>query len=170
MGKQYNFESERLKTRQLVEEDAVNLFQIYSDKEAMKYRGSKPMESIEEGHKMITEQFIENNCTVKVRLAVIKKSNNCLIGTLLLLVDKQVNHSCEIGFSFGKKYWGNGYGTETLTMVTDKLTTIENSKEIKAWCIKENIASIRIFEKAGFSKRKQNKYPNSNLFVKKLSS
>jgi len=168
MIKNLNFESERLKTTRLSEEDAATLFQIYSDSDAMKYRGSKPIKSMVDAVNMVTEQFSTDNNISKMRLGIRNKSNNHLIGTLLLTKDENFISKCEIGFSFGKKYWGKGYGQETLKMMEEKLRTLESIEEIEAWCIKENIASIRIFEKAGFSKIEQSKYPQSWLLVKRI--
>ncbi|MFK7906428.1 MAG: GNAT family N-acetyltransferase [Chitinophagales bacterium] len=93
-----------------------------------------------------------------------------LIGTFLLVKDENFKSQYEIGFPFGKAYWSKGYGQETLYMIEKQLETYGNIEAIKAWCIKENFASIRVFEKAGFSKVEQNEHPQSYLFVKKIKS
>ncbi len=162
------FESERLKTMELGKEDALSLFKFYSDSDAMKYRGSKPMKNIEDAYSMIAERFIVKNQISKLRLGIRKKSNDDLIGTLLLIHDENSKNQCEVGFSFGKDYWRKGYGKETFSMVEKELISHESIEVIKAWCIKENFASIRIFEKAGFSKIKQSEHPQSHLFIKKI--
>lgn len=162
------FESERLKTQRLGNNDAISLFLMYSDSDAMKYRGSKPMKSIEDAYDMISNQFIANNKISKLRLAIWDKTSNNLIGTLLLTWDNHFQSTCEVGFSFGKEYWRKGYGRETLQMMEKGFGNYKNTKAIKAWCIKKNLASVRIFEKAGFSKIQQNEYPQSHLFIKKI--
>src|SRR5690606_13583906 len=141
MLKNVELNSKRLKTRNLNEGDIEKLFKIYSDKEPMKFRGSKPMNKIADASKMIFDQTIEKNNIIKIRKAIIKKENKELIGTLLLECDKSFPNRCEIGFSFEKSEWNNGYGKETLDMVLEKLKTINSIKEVKAWCIKKNIAS-----------------------------
>ncbi|UTW65477.1 GNAT family N-acetyltransferase [bacterium SCSIO 12643] len=163
-----SFESERLKTSILYEDDIEALFQMYSDHEAMKYRGSQPMTSISEAHTMVANPISEKGSISKLRLGIRTQSSNILIGTLLLSYNYDLENQLEIGFSFGKKFWNQGYGTETLQMVISQLQTLKQMKELKAWCIKENLASIRIFENAGFSKMAQNEYPQSHLFVKQL--
>lgn len=165
------FESQVLITEKLEEKDALSLFNIYSDSEAMKYRGSKPMKNKDDAYGMIAEQFITNNQISKLRLGIWNKSEPKLIGTLVLVWNNIIKDEYEIGFSFGKDYWGKGYGKETLDMVVRHFFFYENSTTIKAWCIKENYASCRIFENAGFSnsKIKQSEFPNSNLFIKKIN-
>lgn len=168
MFKDISFESERLKTKPLEVEDAELLFQIYSDTEAMKYRGSKPMVDIGEAIDMIEKEYVVDGDISKLRLGIIEKSNNNFIGTLLLVRNKEFEHLCEIGFSFGKEYWGNGYGQETLKLIEGELKAYNNIEQLKAWCVKENIASVRIFEKTGFYNVEQNDYPQSHLFMKKI--
>lgn len=170
MFKNLDFESTRLKTARLNEEDAPILFQIYSDVEAMKYRGSKPMKNIDDAFKTIAEQFTVNNHISKLRLGIRLKTDNQLIGTLLLVKDDNLKLQYEIGFSFGKAHWGKGYGQETLGMVEKQIKTYEDIEAIRAWCIKENLASIRIFEKAGFSEIEQNQFSKSRFFVKKIKN
>ena len=56
MIRDLNFESERLVTARLQDDDADTLFQFYSDCEATKYRGSQPMASIADGMEMVADQ------------------------------------------------------------------------------------------------------------------
>lgn len=169
MFRQVKFESDRLIAKQLDKNDAEALFKIYSDHEAMKYRGSDPMKNIDDAFNMIAEQEKKNNQNTRFRLGLWDKSNNSLVGTLLLI--SEINEpKCEVGFSFGKNYWGNGFGRETLKMVERSLKNIERIESIKAWCIKENIASVKIFQKEGYIQIEQNHYPQSYLFEKKIKT
>ncbi|HUQ19130.1 MAG TPA: GNAT family N-acetyltransferase [Gemmatimonadaceae bacterium] len=54
--------------------------------------------------------------------------------------------SWEVGYWLGKSYWGRGIGTEALTKF---LATIP-MRPIRAGVAKDNIASRRVLEKAGF--------------------
>ena len=162
------FESDRLITQPLSEADAKSLFQIYSDNKAMIYRGSRSMHNMEDAYTMVSNQFVTHNQISKLRLGVRVKSTNQLIGTLLLTWSKNSISTCELGFSFGKDYWNNGFGKETVEMVVKKLQTTESITEIIAWCIKENLSSVKLFRKTGFSKKKQNEYPKSYLFSKRI--
>lgn len=170
MLKNLNFKSERLITCRLSNDDAQALFGIYSDHEAMKFRANPPMQSLEEAYQMIASQFTVNKQTSKLRLGVRNSFSNKLIGTLLLTWSTDIEEQCEVGFSFGKQYWNKGYGKEILQMLEKQLGTHEHIKTLKAWCIKENLASIHLFEKARFTKVTQNEYPQSNLYVKTIKS
>lgn len=164
----FDFESDRLTVSRLTKGDAAALFQLYADKEAMKFRGSKAMTDMGDAFKMIEEQFITDNHISKWRLGIKRRSDDSLLGTLLFVHDKNRGSNCEIGFSIGSEHWGKGYGQEILEMMTKKLKTAARIDEMSAWCIKENRASVRIFEKAGFSEIQQNEYPESKLFTKQI--
>ena len=56
----------------------------------------------------------------------------------------------ELGYAIGKPHWGKGYTTEALKAVCDFLFS-QGIPKICCKCIKENKASARVMEKAGFS-------------------
>ncbi len=164
----FNFQSTRLTTSSLKKEDAPKLYEIYSDKKAMKYRGSKAMESIDDAFTMINNQYLINNQLSKLRLGIYNKEDKQLLGTLLLVWNNVLMTQCELGFSFGKAFWNKGYGKETLKMIEETFRCQSNFKELKAWCIKENLGSVRIFEQAACAKIEQDEYPQSYLYLKFL--
>ena len=168
MLEDFNFESERLITSQLLKEDEAVLFEMYSDKEAMRFRDSGAMNTIKDAAHMVENQLSFNNGISKLRLGIKNKSQNTLIGTLLLVHNNDSPNQYEVGLSFGKKYWGKGYALETLKMVEDELKTHHSIYNIKAWCRKGNVASIKLFKKANYLEQQQNIYPKSLLFIKAL--
>ena len=56
----------------------------------------------------------------------------------------------DIGYSLSKKYWGNGYAAEAVRQVVDCGFSSLKIIRFQAEIIPENIASIRVCEKAGF--------------------
>lgn len=169
MFKEINFQSERLFVNNLNEEDFHSLFEIYSDKEAMKFRGSQSINTLEDAAKMISDQLTVEKRISKLRLAIRLKTSNQLIGTMLLVTNEEQEFECEVGFSFGKMFWGNGCATETLQMIESTLLEKTDVTQLKAWCVEGNFASIRIFQKAGYEEVVQGEYPKSKLFRKALS-
>lgn len=85
----FNFESERLITSQLLKNDVAALFEMYSDKETMRYRGSESMNSIVDAVFMVENQRSVNNGMSKLRLGIKNKTEDVLIGTLLLVKDEK---------------------------------------------------------------------------------
>lgn len=160
-----NSQTDRLIFSLLKPTDARRLFEFYSDAEAMRFRGSGPMASIEDAHEMIANQNIEAEGKTKQRLAIRRKSDDSMIGTLLLVIESSV---CEVGFSFGQQFWNRGYASETLAMVEKHFQTEATITELKAWVVKENEASVRLFQKAGFEETPQSRFPGSILFFKSI--
>lgn len=168
MFKGFNFESERLFTAQLLKEDVDVLFEMYSDKQAMRFRGSGVMNSIDDAVLMVDNQRIVSSGISKLRLGIKSVAEDTLLGTLLLVKDNNNPNQYEIGLSLGKDHWGKGYAIDTLNMVEKELKENHSICEINAWCMNENIASIKLFKKANYIERSQNKYPQSKLFIKVL--
>ena len=147
--------------------DATTLFEIYSDNEAMKYRGSEPIQDLSDAQDMVRLAKYEDHKEKRTRLGI-ELPNGALIGTVLFAWKKSAVGVCEIGFSIGKKYWNQGYGTEILSKIERLLSEDLQTNHLKAWCIRENLASVTLFKKANYTIQKQTKYPGSFLFVKAL--
>jgi RimJ/RimL family protein N-acetyltransferase len=157
--------SERLYLRQLIFEDTPCIFEIYSDKEAMKYRGSMPLNNLDEAKKMIETANKNIQDHIEYRYAIVKKEDNKLIGTFLI---KPITATkCEIGYSLGKKYWGFGYANEIVQTMLIYLKTV-SFETVIATTKEDNSKSIALLEKVGFCFVEQQKSTNLNMFEYKL--
>ena len=58
----------------------------------------------------------------------------------------------EVGYHIAKAYTGNGYATEAVKAFLPKIMKTLDLKEILGICVAENIASIKVLEKVGFTK------------------
>ncbi len=136
--------------RTLTFTDAPKLFHIYSDKEAMKYRGSKPIETIDDAKDFIANQSSKKEQTLTIRKGVILTQTKDLIGTVMFRYQEQKTDICEIGYSIGRRYWGQGLGKEIVKLMIKDLSENKNINDIIAWSHKENLASIKILERFDF--------------------
>lgn len=62
------------------------------------------------------------------------------------------NKRLEVGYHIAKVYTGKGYATEAVKAFLPKIMKKLDIKEILGICVTENIASIKVLEKAGFTK------------------
>ena len=69
--------------------------------------------------------------------------------------DKQ-EHSAEFGYVLGSKYWRQGYMYEAMTAFISYLTNDLAILSLKASIDTENIASIKLIKKLGFTENTQN--------------
>lgn len=80
--------------------------------------------------------------------AVALNSNNELIGTTMLRVDKEHNRG-ELSYWFGVPYWGQGYATEAALTVIEYGFQQLNLNKIFAAAMTKNPSSIRVMKKLG---------------------
>jgi ribosomal-protein-alanine N-acetyltransferase len=159
-------ENEKLLIRELQENDVNVIFELYSDKEAMKFRGSKPFETIDEATKMLKKVTENIKNETEYRYAIIEKNSNELIGTYLITPITKTD--CMVGCSFGKKYWRLGYGIEVMTLMSEFLKILNYVKII---CLikKENIPSIKLVEKMNYKLIEQTEHPDFFKYEKEIN-
>lgn len=161
------FETERLFIRHLEESDSESIFEIYSDKEAMKYRANQPFENLSEAIEMIKQSNTDCNLGLKFRFAIVKKETNELIGTILYFLENMNSEICTIGYSFGKNFRKQGFALETLFGFMAYLKNLE-FKELHAKVFKLNTDSINLLNKVGFNLVAENNNEKYFTFIKKL--
>lgn len=153
-------ESERLIFRELKMSDAARLFEIYSDKEAMKYRQSNHHETIDDSFEMLKRDAEVKASKYEFRFGIINKDSNQLIGTIMY---QPIYSKAIIGYSFAKEVWGNGYATEVINWMINYLKS-KNFVIIEAWVLNDNTASSKVLEKNNFKLISQTIYPESRFY------
>jgi [ribosomal protein S5]-alanine N-acetyltransferase len=141
-------ETGRIILRELEDNDADRLAEIYSDMEVMRYVGrgivltqEQAVKSIEQWKKYYRELGFGN-------WAVIEKASGNFIGLcgLSWLEDKS---DVEVSYLFAKEAWGKGYATETAgAVITFGFNTVK-LKRIAALVYPQNTPSIHVIEKLG---------------------
>lgn len=138
-------ETNRLYLRELSVDDAENFFQLNSDEEVIRYTGDKAFTSIDDA-----KLFLENyNPYLEYgygRWAVIDKSNETFLGWCGLKYSPEVDE-VDIGFRFLKKYWNNGFATESAKACIDFGFNKLNLQTIVGRSMEANSASIKVLEK-----------------------
>lgn len=153
-------ESERLFFRELQMSDAARLFEIYSDKEAMKYRQSNHHETIEDSFEMLRRDAEVKTSKYEFRFGIIDKNTKQLIGSVMY---QPIYSKAILGYSLALESWGNGYATELVEWIISYLRT-NNFRTIEAWVLNDNIASCKVLEKNNFRLISQTIYPESKFY------
>lgn len=137
-------ETERLILRELNVKDAPLLFELNKDPEVIKYTGDVQFGSLEE-----TEAFLKNYSDYQKngfgRWAVVLKSSHEFIGWCGLKRDTA--GWVDIGYRFFKSQWGKGYATESAAGCLIYGFETLHLPEIIGRAHRDNLASIRVFEK-----------------------
>ncbi|MDO5754329.1 GNAT family N-acetyltransferase [Arthrobacter sp.] len=74
-----------------------------------------------------------------------------VIGSVAIWITDPDDRNGELGYSFHRSYWGNGYATEATSQLLKFGFDTLKLERISATCHPGNIGSIRVLEKAGFT-------------------
>ena len=154
--------SKRIYLRRFAMDEADLLFQLDGDPDVMKYITlgiPRTMnEVIKESMPRILNSY-QDKSGFGIFAAYLINSEK-YIGWFQFEKDKEFDDSIEIGWRLKKQYWGNGYATEVATLLC-KLGK-KMGKTIVARAMIENLASIRVMEKAGLKFVEEFWYPHSS--------
>lgn len=146
-------ETNRLILREIIPEDVDALFELDADPEVHKYLGNKPLvEKVQvvEIIEFIRQQYEENGIG---RWAVIEKSTHQFVGWCGLKLVKELTNNhinyYDVGYRLIRKYWGNGYATESALASLKYGFEVLKVNDIYACAHYENVASNHVLNKIG---------------------
>lgn len=166
-------ESERLILRRIQPEDFEFFSHIHADPIVARYLGSGRARSIQETHALL-ETFYETYRGLELGpLAVLRKSDEVLIGRCGLSdmalelnaaagalprvwyqrtqvpADTNVIFEQELGYTFDRRYWGQGYASEAAARVFEYVSCAMSFPRIVSVIHPANAPSIKIAKKFG---------------------
>lgn len=144
-----NLETERLMLRELVENDAEEMYKNWaSDDEVSKYVRWSTHKNVEETKEYIKaeqERCKNEGC---YNWGIVLKETQELIGAIGAFPSEDNRY--EIGYNLGKKYWRNGYATEALKKIMKYLINSEEIYRFRCAHAILNPASGAVMKKGGF--------------------
>lgn len=166
--------TERLELREIDENSISDLYEIYSDREVIKFYDRSLMESVNEAKKNIDLDKLRRAKGVGCRWGCF--FNNELIGTIGFVASNSI-HRASVSFDLKRNYWGSGFITEALKEVVKYGLHTLALHRIEAYVLEGNIASSKVLSKCGFVKEgilrdvayMQGEY-KSHIVFSKLSS
>ena len=160
-------ETERLILRPFCMEDAGDVFATWeSDPDVAKYMFWTSHDDIEKTKEWLRFEIGQVDKPDWYRFAVERKPGHELIGTALIYYEEEVC-GWEIGYNFGKKYWGHGYATEAMRCILGFAQTELGVSEVTGRYAKENPASGNVMRKLGFEYEKDIPYLCNDGAVKR---
>lgn len=147
-------ETKRFWLREAKEEDYLDVYEIYSSEEAVKYQDMKNMTTFEQAKKSIMsfkKGFKEKRF---IRWCIEDKNTNKVVGTITLHDFDFDESKVQIGYMLNIKYWRRNIMTECGLEVLKYAFEALKFKSIQAYIHPGNIASIKLNEKLGFINKK----------------
>lgn len=143
----------RLRLRRLFREDVEDLLEATSDSRVVRFEPWGPYSEAETAQMVenILEQLQNGVCT---EWAVERREDAKVLGVIHLNKIDFFNRSAEIGYWLSRKAWGCGYATEAVNALVRYSLASLRMDEIVAICHPENLASVRVLRKVGFSLQK----------------
>jgi RimJ/RimL family protein N-acetyltransferase len=144
----YLFETDRLRFRPITPDDAEAMMELNSDFEVVQYTGDVAFESVEAAREFLAGRLEVYHKYKRGRLIAELKSTGEILGWAGLRYDPEQDET-DVGYRFHKKFWGNGYATESAKAFIDYGFNVLGLDRIVAHARKENVASLRVLEKCG---------------------
>ncbi|MGN1340978.1 MAG: GNAT family N-acetyltransferase [Oscillospiraceae bacterium] len=140
--------TERLRLRYITRKDVTAIFEGWAnDPEVTRYLTWNAHETTADTERIMDfwlEEYKQPDC---YNYGIERLSDGALMGMITVVGYHHGNPV--IGYCSGRRYWGNGYMTEALKAVIQELFA-DGYKAIRIEAAKDNIASNRVIEKAGF--------------------
>lgn len=140
-------DTERMIIREMTPDDAESLYLLNADPEVIRYTGDPPFENIEAARNLLIHYDQYRKYGIG-RWALINKSDATFLGWCGLKFSEE-NKEYDIGYRLFKKYWNMGYASEAAAECLHLGFHRFEIDTILGRAMKENIASIRVFEKIG---------------------
>jgi [ribosomal protein S5]-alanine N-acetyltransferase len=143
-------DTENLRLREVQEQDADELFMIFSDDETMRYYGMDPMKNKAQAVEL-ANAFIQGfQKRETIRWAITEKGQDRLIGTCGFHNWSKSHSRIEVGYELSKNMRGKGYMLEALNGIFHYGFTEMNLNRIGATISPLNQPSINVVKRLGF--------------------
>ena len=139
-------ETPRLYCREFEPADGLLAYELNADPEVLRYTGDEPFESPEAATEFL-RHYPDYRKNGYGRWAVIRKHDGAFLGWCGL--KRLPDGSVDIGYRFFKKYWNQGYATESARACIEYGFRVLALPEIIGRADRAYGVSLRLFEKLG---------------------
>lgn len=143
-------ETERLRLRPCVDDDADDLFALQSNAHVLRYWDSPPWDD-----RASAERFLARSTQMAqegsgVRVAIERVGDGAFVGWCTFNSWNPDFRSASLGYCLTEASWGRGYATEAArALLTWAFDTLDLNR-VQAETDTRNVASARVLEKLGF--------------------
>ncbi|KQV91215.1 hypothetical protein ASD15_03995 [Massilia sp. Root351] len=136
--------------RPIEENDAVSLYNIYSDPETMRYWSCPPWDQLAQAqaHVAMTRAGFEDGSIFTLGITV--RGADALIGACRLHQFNRQNRRCEMGYILSRAHWGKGYMREAIAATLSHGFQAFDLHRIEADVDPRNTASATLLKRLHF--------------------
>ncbi len=150
MERWFPIETERLLLREFALPDEPDIHEFACDPIVSRYDSWGPNTSAKT-HDVLMRRMAEQQTWPRndVTLAAVLTRERRLIGSVHIWTMDEANCTAEIGYTFNRRYWNNGYATEAASAVLGRAFRDVKMHRVVAKCDARNVGSWRVMEKLG---------------------
>jgi len=143
-------ESDRLRLRALTDRDVAEVYELYADRDAVRFGYAPVMAGPGDARRVIQETIDLARDRTLFHFGVAEREHDRIIGHATLFKWDQAHRRAEIGYSIRRDRWRLGLGSEAVAALIGFGFERLGLRRIEADSDPRNSASIRLLEKLGF--------------------
>lgn len=145
-------QTDRLILRLQTYEDAQSMVELNSDPEVVRYTGDGPLKNVAQARTLLEERIFPQWQKYKMGRFTVTLKDKTYLGWCGLRFFPETNE-VDLGYRFKKKFWGQGYATESSRAVlTYGFETLKLDRII-AKAMPDHKDSIKVMQKLGMTFR-----------------
>lgn len=137
--------------RQINLNDCNDILEIYSNFENIKYEGINTLNTLDEAKHYISTIINGFNNKIFIRWCIETQESKKVIGLIAVHHIDFENSKVQIGYILNRKYWNRGIMCTCIKKVINYLINELQIHRIEAMIHPQNISSINLVKKVGFS-------------------
>ncbi|MEI5908986.1 GNAT family protein [Bacillus spongiae] len=145
-------ETERLILRELIENDAQDILNCFSNEDVLRHYGQKPLANLEQVKNIIKNFTINYKEKRGIKWGIEINGTKGVIGTIGFHDWSSEHKRADIAYALLPEHWGNGYATEAIMNVISYGFNELKLTRIGAVVFTENKQSNKLLAKLGFEK------------------
>lgn len=142
-------ELQRIRLRRPAVSDAEAIFEYGSDPEVGRYADWPVRKSIDGLTESLAGRAARWESGADFYWIITLPHEDRAIGGISCTIS---DDSAEVGFLLHRRHWGQGFATEAATAVIEWALSLPSIRKVWATCDAENLASVRVLEKAGLTR------------------
>lgn len=166
----YIFQTQRLRLREFNENDAEFIIELVNSEAWLKYIGNRNIKTFDQARDYLINGPIKSYKDNGYGLCLVELINENIPIGMCGIIKRDTLEEPDLGFAFLPKYFGKGYAHEIAKQTLEFAKNHLNMNKILAITIPENLSSIKLLEKLGFSFQNNIKAPNNGGELKLFSN
>jgi RimJ/RimL family protein N-acetyltransferase len=159
-------ETERLVLRELSPDDAVFICELLNDPSWLRNIGDRNVRTPQEAKQYIQDKIIASYKSLGFGMYLTDLKNGGGPIGLCGLVKRDSLPAPDVGFALLPRFWNRGYALEATKAVMNYASTALKLSKLLAIVKPDNVTSIKLLERSGFSQQGVYRPPNAATDLK----